>query len=58
MSASLAACLTPPGQAALATLGLLGLRAWPAARALFRTRSGKELPAEPTPATLLAGPGG
>jgi tRNA modification GTPase len=47
MSATLAACLTPPGRGALATLGLLGPGAWPAARALFRRRSGAELPAEP-----------
>jgi tRNA modification GTPase len=40
------AVLTPPGQAALATLGVLGPRAWDAVRAVFRPRSG-ELPEEP-----------
>jgi tRNA modification GTPase len=40
------ACLTPPGQAALATVGLYGPHAWPALRAIFRLRSGGELPAE------------
>ena len=34
------ACLTPPGQSALATLGLYGPRAWEALRKLFRRRSG------------------
>ncbi len=42
------ACLTPPGQSALATLGLYGPRAWPALRNLFRRRDGSELPEEPT----------
>jgi tRNA modification GTPase len=41
------ACLTPPGQAALATLGLHGPRAWEALRELFHLRSGAELPAAP-----------
>jgi tRNA modification GTPase len=41
------ACLTPPGQGALATLGVCGPHAWEAARAVFRPRSG-ELPAEPS----------
>jgi tRNA modification GTPase len=41
------ACLTPPGQSALATLGLYGPRAWEALRKLFRRRSGAELPEEP-----------
>lgn len=43
----LAACLTPPGQSALATIGLHGPRAWLALRALFRLRSGGELPETP-----------
>jgi tRNA modification GTPase len=47
MSASLVACLTPPGQAALATLGLRGPAAWAAVRALFRLRSGREVPPVP-----------
>ena len=41
------ACLTPPGQSALATLGLYGPRAWEALRKLFRRRSGSELPQAP-----------
>jgi tRNA modification GTPase len=41
------ACLTPPGQAALATLGVVGPRAWDAVRAVFRPRSG-ELPEQPS----------
>jgi tRNA modification GTPase len=45
--ASVVACLTPPGRAALATLGLFGPRAWPAARELFRLRSGSPLPERP-----------
>jgi tRNA modification GTPase len=39
------ACLTPPGQAALAVLGVHGPHAWDAVRTVFRPRSG-ELPAE------------
>lgn len=41
------ACLTPPGQSALATLGLYGPRAWEALRKLFRRRSGGELAEKP-----------
>jgi tRNA modification GTPase len=41
------ACLTPPGQAALATLGLQGPAAWETLRSVFRLRSGAELPVEP-----------
>jgi tRNA modification GTPase len=41
------ACLTPPGQAALATLGIYGPRAWEILRTLFRRRSGEELPESP-----------
>lgn len=41
------ACLTPPGQSALASLALYGPRAWEALRKLFRRRSGAELAAEP-----------
>jgi tRNA modification GTPase len=40
------ACLTPPGQSALATLGVYGPRAWEALRNLFRRRSGAELSEE------------
>lgn len=42
------ACLTPPGQSALATLGLHGPRAWEALRKVFRRRSGSELDEKPT----------
>lgn len=42
------ACLTPPGQSALATLGLYGPCAWEALRHVFRRRSGAELPASPS----------
>jgi tRNA modification GTPase len=38
------ACLTPPGNGAIATLGLRGPRAWPAVRAVFRTRAGAQPP--------------
>jgi tRNA modification GTPase len=41
------ACLTPPGQSALATLGLYGPGAWEALRRVFRRHSGAELPAIP-----------
>jgi tRNA modification GTPase len=41
------ACLTPPGQSALATLGIYGPRAWGAVRKLFRRRSDSELAEEP-----------
>jgi tRNA modification GTPase len=42
------ACLTPPGQSALATLGLYGPRAWEALRKVFRPRSGRELAEMPS----------
>src|SRR5579871_5661822 len=48
-------CLTPPGQSALATLGIYGPHAWDALRPLFRLRSGKELPAEPVAGRFLLG---
>lgn len=41
------ACLTPPDQAALATLALHGSRAWDVLRSVFRLRSGGELPPAP-----------
>jgi tRNA modification GTPase len=43
------ACLTPPGAAAVATLGLHGPQAWRVVRELFRPArpTGHELPAEP-----------
>jgi tRNA modification GTPase len=43
-TSTLVACLTPPGQGAIATLGLHGPAAWDALRDLFRPRSGKPLP--------------
>jgi tRNA modification GTPase len=55
MSATWIACLTPPGQAAIATLGLSGPLAWPAVRDLFRTRSGKPLPDSPPPGRFWLG---
>ncbi len=39
--------LTPPGQAALATFGVFGSRAWEIARTLIRRFSGEELPDVP-----------
>lgn len=47
MTESLAAVLTPPGQSALATIGLRGPLAWPAVRALFTPRGKDPLPDEP-----------
>ncbi|HTU91128.1 MAG TPA: GTPase [Gemmataceae bacterium] len=41
------ACLTTPGQSALATLGLYGPRAWDVLRKLFRRRSSSELAEKP-----------
>jgi tRNA modification GTPase len=52
---TLAACLTPPGQAAVATLAVDGPRAWEAVRPLFRTRSGAELLAAPAAGRFLLG---
>jgi tRNA modification GTPase len=47
-SATLAACLTPPGNAALATLAVRGPQAWSIARSLFQARAkASELPDEP-----------
>lgn len=46
MSETLVAVLTPPGQSALATIGLRGPRAWEVLRELFRPR-GQALPTEP-----------
>ncbi len=48
------ACLTPPGQGALATLGLCGPAAWQAARAVFRPRRGT-LPSVPGPGRFWLG---
>jgi tRNA modification GTPase len=55
MSETRLACLTPPGQAALAVLGLHGPLAWDAVRAHFRTRWGKELPGSPQPGRFWLG---
>jgi tRNA modification GTPase len=41
------ACLTPPGQAAIATLGLHGPEAWRVVQQVFQPRSGKPLPPVP-----------
>jgi len=41
------ACLTPPGQGAIATLALYGEQAWDLVRPLFKTRSGNALPEAP-----------
>jgi tRNA modification GTPase len=46
-TATVVACLTPPGQGAIATLGLAGPGAWTLARALFRPRTGRGLPDDP-----------
>jgi tRNA modification GTPase len=54
-AASHVACLTPPGQAALATLALYGPTSWEAVRQVFRLRSGAELPAVPTPGKFWLG---
>jgi tRNA modification GTPase len=52
---TLVACLTPPGQAAIATLAVDGPHAWEAVRPLFRTRSGAELPVEALAGRILLG---
>jgi tRNA modification GTPase len=49
--ATYAACLTPPGTAAIATLSLRGPRAWYVVRRLFRPA----LPAEPEPGRIWLG---
>ena len=48
-SATLVACLTPPGRGAIAALAIRGPRAWEAVRELFRThsKSSRKLPANP-----------
>jgi tRNA modification GTPase len=46
-AATLVARLTPPGQGAIATLGVRGPAAWTMVRALFRTRAGSLLPEAP-----------
>jgi tRNA modification GTPase len=51
---TLLACLTPPGKAAIATLGVRGPSAWPITCALFKPCKGA-LPAEPTPGRFWFG---
>jgi tRNA modification GTPase len=53
-SVTVVACLTPPGRAAIATLGIAGPAAWDAVRALFRPRSGA-LPEVPRPGQFWLG---
>jgi len=50
-----AACLTPPGQGAVATLVVDGPRAWEVVRPLFRTRTGAEPPVDPPAGRILLG---
>jgi tRNA modification GTPase len=52
---TIVACLTPPGQGAIATLAVDGPRAWETVRPLFRTRSGAEPQAEPRAGRFLLG---
>jgi tRNA modification GTPase len=52
------ACLTPPGRAAIATVGLLGPRAWELARQHFQPRSGKPLPETPVARRFWLGKAG
>jgi tRNA modification GTPase len=54
-SSTFVACLTPPGQGAIATLGLHGPAAWDALRALFRSRAGKPLPDAASPGQFWLG---
>jgi tRNA modification GTPase len=49
------ACLTPPGQGAIATLALHGEQAWDLVRPLFTARSGKALPDVPDAGTFRLG---
>jgi tRNA modification GTPase len=50
-----AACLTPPGQGAVATLAVDGPRAWEVVRPLFRMRTGAEPPVDPPAGRILLG---
>jgi tRNA modification GTPase len=52
---TIAACLTPPGAAALATLAVYGPRAWEVVRGAFRLPSGAELPTSPPPGRYWLG---
>jgi len=49
------ACLTPPGQAAIATLAVHGPQAWQIVRPLFSPRSGATLPEVPSPGRFWLG---
>jgi tRNA modification GTPase len=54
---TLAACLTPPGTGAIATIGVRGPSAWDIVRGLFRRSSqgGKPLPDDPEPGRVWCG---
>src|SRR5439155_5439127 len=54
---TLAACLTPPGRAAIATLGIRGARAWEIVRELFHisSASSKKLPENPDTSRIWLG---
>jgi tRNA modification GTPase len=52
---TVAACLTPPGQGAVAVVAVDGPRAWEAVRPLFRTRAGAEAPTDPLPGRFFVG---
>ena len=52
---TLLACLTPPGQGAIATLAVRGLRAWSVTRELFQEHRGGRLTEEPTPGQFRLG---
>jgi tRNA modification GTPase len=55
-AATYAACLTPPGTAALATLAIRGPQAWSIARSLFQPRGkATPLPDEPQPGQIWLG---
>ena len=54
-STTLVASLTPPGQGAIATLGLIGPAAWDTLRSLFRPRAQQALPAMPRPGQFWLG---
>lgn len=55
--ATYAACLTPPGRAAIATLAIRGPRAWEVVRRLFRPLSpaGSPLPVQPAVGRIWVG---
>lgn len=47
MADALVAVLTPPGSAAVATVAVVGMDAWPIVRSLFRRFGGPAMPVEP-----------